>query len=100
MINSFRKIWLDSFQIKNLPFLVLASDVFISYVRVSVSLRTIPDKSNANYRHLKKLTCKRTLRQVFICLRPPPLLGSCLGWSSNFVGSEAGQIQSVILLRR
>ncbi len=30
--------------------------------------------------HLKKLTCKGTLRQVFICLRPPPLLGFCLGW--------------------
>jgi hypothetical protein len=24
--------------------------------------------------HLKKLTCKGTLRQLFICLRPPPLL--------------------------
>jgi hypothetical protein len=24
--------------------------------------------------HLKKLTCKGTLRQVFICLRPDPLL--------------------------
>ncbi len=29
----------------------------------------------------KKLTCKGTLRQVFICLRPPPLLVFCLGWS-------------------
>jgi hypothetical protein len=28
----------------------------------------------AKFRHLKKLTCKGTLRQVFICLRPPPLL--------------------------
>jgi hypothetical protein len=28
---------------------------------------------------------------VFICLRPPPLLGFCLGWSSNFIGSESGQ---------
>ncbi len=28
-------------------------------------------------------------------MRPPPLLGYCLGWSSNFVGSESGQIQSV-----
>jgi hypothetical protein len=25
----------------------------------------------------------------------PPLLGFCLGWSSNFVCSESGQIQSV-----
>ncbi len=27
----------------------------------------------------------------------PPLLGFCLGWSSNFVGSEFGQKQSVKL---
>jgi hypothetical protein len=46
----------------------------------------------------KKLTCKWTLRQMFICLRPPPLLGFCLEWSSNFVGSESGQTQSVKLL--
>ncbi len=36
-------------------------------------------EGNAKYRHLKKLTCKVTLRQVFICLRPrtpcpPPIL--------------------------
>ncbi len=36
---------------------------------------------------------------MIICLRPPPLLGFCLGWSSNFVGSETGQIQSVKLLQ-
>jgi hypothetical protein len=36
---------------------------------------------------------------MFICLRPPPLLFFCLGWSSNFVGSESGQIQSVKLLQ-
>jgi hypothetical protein len=42
-----------------------------------------------------KLTCKGTLRQVFICLSTPPLLGYCLGWSSNFVGSLSGQMQSV-----
>jgi hypothetical protein len=47
----------------------------------------------------KKLTCKGTLRQVLICLRPPPLLGFCLGWSSNFIGSESGQIHSVKLLQ-
>jgi hypothetical protein len=35
-----------------------------------------------------------------VCLsEAPPLLGFCLGWSSNFVGSESGQIlQSVELL--
>ncbi len=47
--------------------------------------------------HLQKLSCKGTLRQVFICLRPPLLLSFCLGRSSNFVGSEYGQIQSVKL---
>jgi hypothetical protein len=47
--------------------------------------------------YLKKLTCKGTLGQVFICLSPPPLLGFCLGWCSNFVGSESGQKQSVKL---
>jgi hypothetical protein len=36
---------------------------------------------------------------MFIIRRPPPLIGSCLGWSSNFVGSESGQIQSVKLLQ-
>ncbi len=45
--------------------------------------------------HIKKIYCKGTLRQVLICLRPPPLLGFCLGWSSNFAGSEYGQMQSV-----
>jgi hypothetical protein len=45
----------------------------------------------------KKCSCKGTSRQVFICLRPPPFLGFCLGWSSNFVGSESGQIHSVKL---
>ncbi len=47
----------------------------------------------------KKFTCKGTLWQVFICLRPHPLLGSCLGWSNNIVGSESGQIQSVKFLQ-
>ena len=32
-------------------------------------------------------------------MRPPSLLGFCLGWSSDFVGSEYGQIQSVKLLQ-
>jgi hypothetical protein len=52
-------------------------------------------ESNAKCCHLKELSCKGTLLEVFICLRPPPLLGFCLGWSSNFVGSESGQLQSV-----
>ncbi len=53
-------------------------------------------KTNINQcRYIKKLTCKGTLRQVFIYLRPPPLLDFCLGWCSNFVGSEFGQKQSL-----
>jgi hypothetical protein len=55
--------------------------------------------AKAKCRHLKKLNWKGTLRQVFICLRPPPLLGFCLGWSSNFVCSQSGQIQSVTILQ-
>jgi hypothetical protein len=54
---------------------------------------------DAKCRNLKKSTCKKTLRQVFICLRPLPLVGFCLGWCSNFVGSESGQKQSVELLQ-
>jgi hypothetical protein len=38
---------------------------------------------------------KWILRQVFICLRPPPLLGFCLGCPKNCVGPESGQIKSV-----
>ena len=45
-------------------------------------------EGNAKCLHLKKSTCKGTLRQVFICLRSPPLLGYCLGWCSNIVGSD------------
>ncbi len=55
--------------------------------------------TKAKCRHLTKFTCKATLRQVFIFLRPSPLLGFCQGWSSDFVGSESGQIQSVKLLQ-
>ncbi len=46
----------------------------------------------AKCRHLEKFTSKGTLRQVFICLRPPPLF--CLGWSSNFVYSKYRVINS------
>ncbi len=56
-------------------------------------------EGNAKCRHLKKLTWKGSGRQVLICLRPPPLLGFCLGCSINFVGSESCQIQSVKLLQ-
>jgi hypothetical protein len=40
-----------------------------------------------------------TLRQIFICLRPPPLLGNVLRWESNFAGSKSGHIQSVKVLQ-
>jgi hypothetical protein len=55
--------------------------------------------TKAKCRHLNKLTCKGTRVQVFICSRLPPLLGFCLGWSSNFVGFEPGQIQSIKLVQ-
>ncbi len=54
--------------------------------------------TKAKCRHLKKLTCKGTLRQVFICLRFSPLR-VFLGWSSNLVGSQSDQIQSVKLMQ-
>jgi hypothetical protein len=55
--------------------------------------------TRAKFRHLKNLSVKELLRQVFICLRPPPLIGFYLVWSSNFVDSDSGQIQSVKLLQ-
>ncbi len=56
--------------------------------------------TKAKCRHLKKFTFRGTFRQVFICLRPPPILiGFCLGWCSNFAGSESGQIRSDKLLQ-
>jgi hypothetical protein len=46
-----------------------------------------------------EVTWIKTLRELFICLRPPPLLGFCLGMGKylhfNFVGSEFGHRQSV-----
>ncbi len=36
---------------------------------------------------------------MIIYLRFPPLLGLCLEWESNFVGSESGQKQSVKLMQ-
>jgi hypothetical protein len=44
-----------------------------------------------------KVTWRWTLRQLFICLRPPPHLGFCLG--VKILGSESGQIHSVKLLQ-
>ncbi len=56
-------------------------------------------ESNAKCRQLKKFTGKATFRQVFLLSEVPPLLGFCLRLSSNFVGFESVQIQSVKLLQ-
>jgi hypothetical protein len=53
---------------------------------------------------LKMFTYKGTLRPVYFCLRPPPHLGFCLGWSGNIVLVGSGtsvscQLQSVKLLQ-
>ena len=37
---------------------------------------------------------------VYLSEAPPPLLGVCVGWSSNFVGSESGQIQSDKIMQK
>jgi hypothetical protein len=49
----------------------------------------------------KKISCKGTLRQVFICLRPPPLLGFLfvVVGLAIFVRSESDQIQSIQLMQ-
>ncbi len=51
-------------------------------------------ESNAKCRHLKKLTCKGTLRKVFICLRTPPLLfvwgGLAILYVLNMVNQREG----------
>ncbi len=47
----------------------------------------------------KKLTCKGTFSAGIYLSEAPPLLGFSLSWSSNFVGSESGQILSVKLLQ-
>ncbi len=39
----------------------------------------------------KKLT---SVASVYLS-EAPPILGFCLGWSSNYVGSESGQIQNM-----
>jgi hypothetical protein len=45
--------------------------------------------------HLKSLPVKGLCGRCISDWVPPPLLGFCLGWSSKFVGSKSGQIQSV-----
>jgi hypothetical protein len=46
--------------------------------------------AKAKCRHLNKFTCKETLRQVFIFLRPLPLLGSESGHILS-VGKGSGE---------
>jgi hypothetical protein len=41
--------------------------------------------TKAKCRYLIQLTWTGISRQMFRCLRPPPLLGFCLRWSCNFV---------------
>jgi hypothetical protein len=68
------------------------------------------EKTLSSYRRKMQMQCKMPSSkniylyrdfpwQVFFCLRPPPFLGFCLEWSSNFVGSETGQIQNIKLLQ-
>jgi hypothetical protein len=50
---------------------------------------------NAKCRHLKKLTCKETLRQAFICLRPrntypPNTLYTCIQYT--YLHREGGGV--------
>ncbi len=62
-----------------------------------ISIKT----SNPKCRLFLKFTSKGTWQQVFRYLSiwgPPPLLVFCLGWWINFVGSESGQIHSILLL--
>jgi hypothetical protein len=46
-----------------------------------------------------KVTCKRTLRQPYIWLRPSPLLGFYLGLGRQFRRYESGQKESVRALQ-
>jgi hypothetical protein len=75
-----------------LPLLLMDREIFEEYntcFTVHGLINYIDTK--AKWSHLKKLTCKETLRQVFICLRPSPLLGFCLGWSkplNNMVSNK------------
>jgi hypothetical protein len=69
---------------------------FEALVALTINYCTYID-TEAKCRHLKTLACKWNLQQVFIFLRPLPILDFCLGWCSNFVGSESSQVRSVKL---
>ncbi len=55
--------------------------------------------TKAKCRHLKILTCKKDFAAGVYLSETHSPLRVCLGWSSNFVGSESGQIQSVKLFQ-
>jgi hypothetical protein len=63
---------------KNTLFAFQRPSAEISFVQVAILIILVTTssrkfrliESNAKCRHLKKFTCKWTLRQVFICLRP------------------------------
>jgi hypothetical protein len=56
-------------------------------------------ESHEKCRHLKKLPAKGLCCRCLSVWGSAPLLGFCLGWSSNFVGFDSGQIQSAKLLK-
>ncbi len=90
LVDLYLEIFRSETGLKPLP------KLFLSPTRPPRKIRLI--ESNSKCRQKKIFTWFGTLRQVFICLRPSSLLGYCLRWSSNFVGFEFGQIQSVKLL--
>jgi hypothetical protein len=88
--------------------------VHIQFPVLSQRRRTRLIESNAKCRHLRKLTCKGTLQQVFICLRPrtpylpprPYTLYTCIHTESYSLihqrkgGREGGELNLVKPERR
>ena len=61
-------------------------------------IKYVDAKGNAKCRHLKNWPVRGFAAVVYLS-EAPPLLGFCLGWSSNFVENASGQIKSVKLLQ-
>ncbi len=61
------------------PIVIIYDQELVPYYAVHGAVHGLINyiDTKAKCRHRKKLTCRGTLRQVFICLRPPPLLGFC-----------------------
>ena len=55
------------------------------FTKIASYANFFEDKKYHNHNSQRNFNCKVTLRQVFFRLRPPPLLGFCLWWCSNFV---------------